>query len=100
MEGATKALQEVIDVPVGALHRRQAARVLAGQRLGAGAKEGDKEVLADQGPEGGRTVADDLGELNRRPGERGQPPAPLLIEREEPLLERRIGRPPARSIVE
>ncbi|MEO7151794.1 MAG: hypothetical protein ABIX46_08825 [Burkholderiaceae bacterium] len=29
--------QHLVDVPVGAIHRRQPARVLAGQRLGAGA---------------------------------------------------------------
>ena len=47
VEGAVKLLQQVVDVLVGALHCRQAARVLAGQRFRASPEQRDEKIFAD-----------------------------------------------------
>jgi len=47
-----QGLQQFVDVFVGALHRRQATGVLAGERFGARSEERDEQVFADQRPQG------------------------------------------------
>jgi hypothetical protein len=45
---AVQGLQQLVDVFVRALHGRQAARVLACERVGARTEERDEEILADE----------------------------------------------------
>ena len=58
-------LQQFVDVLVGALHRRQAACVLARQGFGAGPEERDEEIFADERAQGRGAAAHDLGQVAR-----------------------------------
>ena len=48
MERPVDVLPQFIDVPIGAFHRRQAARILAREGFGASSKERDEKILDDQ----------------------------------------------------
>jgi len=63
MECPVEVLQRFVDVFVGALHRRQAARVLARKGFGACPEERDKKISADERPQGRSATAHDFGEL-------------------------------------
>ena len=71
VESAVEILQQFVDIFFGALHRRQAAGVLTGQRLGACPEERDEEILVDERPQRWRRTADDLRQIPCRPGEGG-----------------------------
>src|SRR4029077_18977828 len=47
---AVEILQQFVDVPIGAFHRRQAARVLAREGFGTRSEERDEKVFADECP--------------------------------------------------
>ena len=48
VEFAVETFQQFVDLLLGSLHRRQAARVFAGERFRAGSKQADEKILADQ----------------------------------------------------
>src|ERR1700694_3697641 len=48
VECRVEVLQQFVDVLVGALHRREAARVLARQRFGARSEQRNEKIFADE----------------------------------------------------
>ena len=87
-----KLLQQVVDVLVSAFHCRQAARILARQRFGAGPEERDEEILPDKRAQRRGAAAHDLGQVDGRPADFGQILLPLRIERQQPLANRFVER--------
>jgi len=61
---------------------RQAARVSLAERFGARAEERYEKISADELPQGCGGRRDDLGQFVRRPGKRGEPAPPDLVERQ------------------
>jgi len=81
MECPVEVLQQFIDVFVGALHRRQAARVLTREGFGARPEERDEKIFADERPQGRGAATHDLGQVSRRPGKFGQLASPVFVQR-------------------
>jgi transposase len=93
MKCPVEVLQQFVDVFVGALHRRQAARVLAREGFGARPEERDEKIFADERPQGRGAAAHDLGQVSRRPGKFGQLAPPAFVQRQQSLADGRIDRP-------
>ena len=100
-ELAVKRFEQFIDILLGALHRRQPARVLAGQGFGASAEERDEKIFADEGAERFAAVVGrpDFGEGFGGPRDFGQALLPCGIERQEALAHRFVERARFRAIV-
>jgi len=81
MECPVDVLQQFVDVFVGALHRRQAARVLARKGLGARPEKRNEEILADEDPQCLGVAAHDLGQVLRQPGKLGELASPDFVQR-------------------
>src|ERR1035438_10076504 len=62
MKCPVEVLQRFVDVFVGALHRCQAARVLAGEGFGARPEDRHEKIFADKRPQGRDAVTHDLGQ--------------------------------------
>ena len=91
---------QFVDVFLGSLHGGQAARVFAGQRFGTSLVDRNKKVLPHECRQRLLMATDDLGKVFCRPGEVGQPPSPLSIQRQQVLTDRFISRSGLRAIVE
>jgi hypothetical protein len=100
MECPVEVLQQFVDVFVGALHRRQAARVLAREGFGARPEERDEKIFADERPQGRGAATHDLGQVSRRPGKFGQLASPVFVQRQQSLTDGRINRPGRGAVVE
>jgi len=98
VEHPLKGLQNVVDVLVGAFHRRQTARVLAREGSGARPEKRDEQVLADQRAQG-HAASHDLGQILRRPGKSGQPALPVFVQRKQSLPDGLINRPGDGAVV-
>ena len=101
MECAVEVLQQVVDVLVGALHRRQAARVLAGESDSAQARKSETKRYSRMSARRVAVVCPMTS--GRFPVGQGSPtqlPSPAFVEREQPLADGRIGRAGGRTVVE
>src|ERR1035438_8293588 len=90
MECPVEIIEQFADVSFGALHGRQAARVLAREGFGARAEERDKEIFANEGTEGYGAAPHDLRQLPGRPTHFDQTLPPLCVEGQHPLTHRLV----------
>ena len=100
MKCPVEVLQQFVDVFVGALHRRQAARVLASEGFGTRPEERDEKIFADERPQGRGAATHDLGQVSGRPGEFGQLASPGFVQRQQSLTDGLIDRPGSGAVVE
>src|ERR1700734_1992656 len=100
VECAMESLQQVVDVSIGTFHRRQPARVLAGEGFGARPEERDEEIFADERPHCRGATAHDFRHVSRLPGELDQPASPGFVEWQQALIDRRVSRPGSGAVVE
>lgn len=100
LKPAVKAGEQLVDVLVGTFHRRQAAGVLARQRLGASTEQGDEEMLADQCAQRHGAAAHHFGRVRRWPALRHQVRFPLRVKRQQALVPRVVEASWLRPVIE
>ena len=100
MEFAVKILKQVINIFVGAFHGSQAARIFAGEGFGAGPKERDEQIFANERAQGRGIAAYDFGKVFGWPADFDHALLPLGVEWQQALADRFVERTRLRTVME
>ena len=90
MESAIEFIEQVVNVFLSPLHRRQAAGVLARQRFNAGPEQRDEEIFAQKRVQRRLAARHNLRQVPGRPRQTCQRGVPRRIQRQQTLTDRFI----------